>query len=67
MTSCLAGLPEKMQFSPFVFSSKGITRIVAFVSFLMAVSVSADPSQPQRIKPPLFLITSLKSVYVETV
>jgi len=57
MTSCLAGLPEKIQFKPFIFSSKGMTRIVALVSFLIVASVSDDPSQPQRIKPPLFLIT----------
>ena len=66
MTSCLAGLPEEIQFKSFISSSKGMTRIVALVSFLITVSVSEVPSQPQRMNPPLFLITSLNSLYVET-
>ena len=57
------GLPVTMQKpGPSSYPSRGMQRMVAFVSALMRSSVSGVPSQWQRKKPP-FSIFSLNSSY----
>ena len=65
-TRLLETFPEKTHLPDSSIKSNGMQRIVAFVSFLIACSVSSVPSQCADMKPPFLSNTFLKSSKLST-